>query len=978
MKNKIGKSLATAGLLALAAIGTQILGINTQTMNAMINEDGSGQTPTGDSSQKSAEKMVVIKPDNANDYIKNGEVKIADGTTEVIVCVKAFQNNESIKSMVFPDSVKKITFSERCFKNSGIENLKLPPDMEKITFRQESFRYTEKLTSPLVFGDVAAVSFEEGAFANSCVPSVNFTKSVDNLYFGEASFCYSNIDSLNIPEGTKIDSVATSAFSFTNLKKVDFSKIDTPETFVFCQYAFASSSIGELKLPNAKNIRFESRSFNSIKDLGELNIPGSVKNMTFGVDSFSYSSISNVNIPAGAKVDTIDIGAFRQTKNLQKFDLSEIAPTDTFIFSQEAFSGSKIREIKLPKAKNICFGPGSFNATENLGELNIPGCVKSITFGVKSFNGSSILNVNIPVGAKVNAIETRAFRKTENLQKFDLSETAPADTFTFHEEAFLNSKVKELKLPNAKNIRFGKSSFCNTTLLNNLSIPESVRQTVFESQSFYNSGIKSLKFLSTDDYREAEGIPVGGSQITFKERSFFSLAGHVDEIQFPKNLYNLTFEEGAFGNLPSLDLSQTHITKLDIPEEAFLGSSMKKLSLPPCLRNLTIAREALSYSEISQISFPNGNGLESLGVAEKALFMCQLKKLDLREAENLTSLSCGKLAFADSAIEEIYFPANIKNITLAEQAFDKSKLTDLDLSMLPRKSQLTVHKNTFKGSLIRNLSLPYRSQIKGLNRDVDISKFLGCSENMEITEHFDAQEGNALFNELLQAQEENFDDDDDDDNTRESTLNRDEIIQILTKQYPLYAELDKAQNNIAAQSNEQPVPSGNNKTERKKAKKRAKRQQAKVINSQLRHFNITARQLSKERAKKIANNVIYLDSIGWPTEGDALNNINHKVYQEREDSALKVSGGHEYHIDTFYVNERGIVFRTPEKQQGGRIIKTRYGIFFEEHHENLPDFTLCLSGHDKGKARALVIDTQRGFNTNRKFKWISGLGTLHT
>ncbi len=191
MKNRLVRNLATLGLFLSLMFSLQILGLNNQTSNAMINEDRPGQSVDGAPPQKT----VKIRKNLAKNYIsRNGEVKIDPGTTIVYIDKDAFNGNEHIKSIVFPESVKKIVFDERCLTGSSIEKLELPQHLEEIIFKQSSFYKTNKIKS-IVFPDsVKQIVFSAFSFSESSINTIVPSKNLDNLILGVS--CFQNTKSL--------------------------------------------------------------------------------------------------------------------------------------------------------------------------------------------------------------------------------------------------------------------------------------------------------------------------------------------------------------------------------------------------------------------------------------------------------------------------------------------------------------------------------------------------------------------------------------------------------------------------------------------------------------------------------------------------------------------------------------------------------------------------------------------------------------
>ncbi len=882
MKHKIVKFLISASLFLFMAVSPQILGINSQNVSAKP-----GKNRSGGSSQ---EVKVKVDEKYAKRHIdkKTGELKFAQGTTQVNISAGALSGNTAIKSIVFPDSVTKISFGMTSLAQSSIETIVFPKNLRTLDMEIGCFYRTRNLKT------------------------FNLSKTqIKNVDFAENGFFESNIENLLLPEG--LQHISFGKTSFLNTKS-----LKSPLVF-----------------NNVSTVKFAEGSFYE-SGIPQLVFMGPSEKINFGLRSFVASKIVSINLPEIS--DEVEFGehSFSETKDL-------------------------VEPLNLGKTNKVIFGVASFSGSAIPG-INYNGPVGKMNFGKAAFCLSAIRNIQMPPEVELN-MDTLAFTSTA-METADFSNVKLIKgTFSLPDQAFAQSYIEKIILPNAKNINFGPRSFAFTVGLKHLIIPKSAKNTCFGEQSFHLSSIQHIEFLDQDDNIQSEeedliGIP-NGSSIVF-ECAAFANDSDLSKITFPKNLHSLSIGPSAFriqnivegnvgsdpaivypfpGQLTVFDLSQTNISDLLIDEFAFMGSSIKDFHLPKSLQKLTVGKCSFAVSKITALDIPTNSELKCLTVKEMAFAHSPLSEFNLSPYTFLAKFSCDKAAFFNSNVRDIILPINdTLAVDLKEKVFSHSKIENLDFSHVRK---LRMKENVFSDSCVKNISLPHILKIKckGKSPGLPIPAFLGCGKDTEIIEQADFS-AQVLFPELEQEEEdmvETAGSHNNVDKTQGFNLNQDELVQILMRKYPLYAKkINNSKNSSSQQS------------------------------WQEKQYNVTSRQMSRERATKIARNIIFLNGKGWPTKGDVLDDITHKVYEKRGGNVLEVSG-HEYHSDTFALDEHENVFRTPLAQQGGRIIKTKYAVFFKEHHVIYPNSVLALSGKYKGKMRILVEDTQG------TFKWVNPL-----
>ena len=281
-------------------------------------------------------------------------------------------------------------------------------------------------------------------------------------------------------------------------------------------------------------------------------------------------------------------------------------------------------------------------------------------------------------------------------------------------------------------------------------------------------------------------------------------------------------------------------------------------------------------------------------------------------------------------------PNNIKDITLEICAFCNSKIQDLDVSNLSGK--LFMYPGIFKNSAIHKISLPHTSKIEFRNKTANLSEidFLGCGNDVEISKSSDFILDVPEMDFLDELEEEDYNDDND-NNIQGFNLDKNELMNILTKKYPLFAQYIDPQ--IDAN------------------KAAAEEQSLQKI------YHTTFRELSKERAEIIANTAILLDKNDYPTKGHIADSTNCQTYQLRDNDILRKEGL-EYYPTISSLKEDGSYTTTAPSAYNDRIVVTNYGVYLKQHHYNLPESLLCLFGKHKGKIRLCV-----SFENRQNFRW---------
>ena len=167
-------------------------------------------------------------------------------------------------------------------------------------------------------------------------------------------------------------------------------------------------------------------------------------------------------------------------------------------------------------------------------------------------------------------------------------------------------------------------------------------------------------------------------------------------------------------NLESITYLHKKVKNLNIGNRAFYNCEKFEsldLSSNDNLENIFIGNMAFSITAIRSIIIPQN--VKNLNIGNCAFQECkQLESLDLSLNKKLENLYINVAAFADSTITSVIMPTRLKNLTMLknltieDNAFSKSKLTCLDLSSLDELENLNIGNEAFCESAIKSVILP--------------------------------------------------------------------------------------------------------------------------------------------------------------------------------------------------------------------------------------------------------------------------------
>lgn len=427
---------------------------------------------------------------------------------------RAFYNIKGIKKIIFEPSTEPLTFGEKAFYLSGIEEITLPARTKLIN--DDLFWQCYSLTS---------VSFEEGFVAdlgnyifqectslkNITIPytvqaigdyafqnctsllSVTFEDTAEHpsrLYqIGDWTFygC-SAITSVTIPDSVYIFG-AVSDKEASSLKDYYFNNTTTGATHGGKNF-YNCTSLREVKL--SKNIQYLGLQtfyncsaltsltlpegllglgygvFQNCSRLIELDIPDSVTTIAAAVTTVSYlfsgcSSLTSVTLPSVAFIGTY---AFQECTSLRSITI----PATVKGIGAYAFKNcSNLSTIKFGEEGETpaLTSVGNY-AFQNSGITSFISPASLTTIGTKIFDGCTKLAAITWNGGNIAA---NAFQSMASLRTFVFGENATTETIGNY--AFDGTSITTIQFPSTVK-SLGNYSFQNCTLLQSIKFPASI------------------------------------------------------------------------------------------------------------------------------------------------------------------------------------------------------------------------------------------------------------------------------------------------------------------------------------------------------------------------------------------------------------------------------------------------------------------------------------------------------------------------
>lgn len=314
---------------------------------------------------------------------------------------QAFYKHEYIRSVTFPDSIRKI--GQSAFAScENLESINLPDGLEEID--EFAFAYCYKLTSDLYITESVKVIGGQAFEDDYGITSIVFDENSKCKIYNDA-FSYTCIESITLPKGTECGP------AFSCCEKLRTADIQGKPLIYETYYISGGKKVVTLHMPGYMFEGCESLETVRLSDsfdlyIGMFSFCKSLKSVKFGKDieptvilentfrDCKQLKKSNINI-SFKSVNQVDAGAFQNCENMN-FDMQN----DFSVLGKvgdNAFYGCKLlHNLSLKNISSI--GKYAFAYCSSLSSIEFP---DGYTFSVGAYafaNCDSLKSVEIPAG----------------------------------------------------------------------------------------------------------------------------------------------------------------------------------------------------------------------------------------------------------------------------------------------------------------------------------------------------------------------------------------------------------------------------------------------------------------------------------------------------------------------------------------------------------------------------------------------------
>lgn len=453
------------------------------------------------------------------------------------------------------------------------------------------------------------------------------------------SFYYStNVETIILPK--TLQTIPDEVFSGSVVKEVYLNEglqaIGT-SAFAYCD------SLKSIHFPKSL-LTIGAKSFYGCEALEEVTFASGCKLSNLNVKTFSYSSITSIQIPAN--VEYLEIGdnsPFNYCKNLKTVTFEDNSKLTVI---GDSFDFTKLETIEIP------------NSVE--------------TIDVNAFSGLPLQNVFFEQNSSLKTIGAGAFANTA-LQEIQI----PASVQLLYYQAFYScDSLKSVVFENGSNltdigigIEVGRGVFEECGALKSVIIPSSV--TTIHAKAFKScSTLESVEFADNSQCQV-----IGGGWNYESSNGAFAYCTSLMSITIPKSV--TTIGIGAFYSSGLTSVTFEDNSKLE--ELQGYVEYIDKYDEPGSFPGPVIG--AFAYTKLSSIELPVGLKIIGDGVFAGC---ASLKNVNFGENNQLTSI--GKKAFANCNLSSIKIPRNVQ--TIEDSAFSTNQ--NLKIINFVEGSQLKV------------------------------------------------------------------------------------------------------------------------------------------------------------------------------------------------------------------------------------------------------------------------------------------------
>lgn len=593
-----------------------------------------------------------------------------DGYTVEAIDESCFEDNQSLETIVFPDTLKAIF--RNAFKNC--KNLRAVSFPEAPVALDEHCFYgcksLEEVTVNLLLDDEYVWGVGSGVFEESGVKKINLAG--DFTTFPAGLLDGSSVEEIEIPEN--VVSFNRDAFEKSICELVIIKGVINPYTLgswtknatenrridkIIYYQPPARSAYGDYYVSryDSENNYWICEYFTGYKDDEVVDLYDGDFNYAIKENGeavlFDYiGTETEVIIPEttseGNPVTEIFSETFKPTQLKEGLELKKVViPSTVKRIGAEVFQGNKtIEEIVIPDSVEIIDDYAFHNCT-SLKSIDYPP-MEYIPIG--AFTGCSSLTEFV-VPETVEAIGAYAFGSCTSLSSVTFNEGLKQIGYSAFGKAYAGKGypcISEITLPESLEY-IGDYAF-NCLAVNKITIPAGVRE--IRDYAFLNSKISELTLN--------EGLEIIGN-------SAFSDCAFLESVDFPDTVSHIG--NYAFYGCESIKSIEIPPLLTEISKGAFFGIlGIESIVIPSTVK--VIGESAFDCCEnLKEITIENG--VEEIG--RYAFSYCAAKELTVPESVN----RLGKHIIEESQIETVYYNAvNYISDGTASERNDKTPIFD--------------------------------------------------------------------------------------------------------------------------------------------------------------------------------------------------------------------------------------------------------------------------------------------------------------
>ena len=408
-----------------------------------------------------------------------------------------------------------------------LKTITIPKNLKKTGLEEGAFEGCSSLEAYQVADGNTDFSADNG---------VLFSKDKDILYF----YPIAKPDATyNIPPTVKV--IGEKAFQ--GASKLTSLVIPTSVEEIKSQAFRQNYKLASVKFCEPSNLRkLANYSFWTCSSLKEVTLPSSITNI--GKAFLACDSLETINVPANAKLTTIEEDAFKSNQNLKHFNFLGECPLTTI--GKNAFAKLKqLTTFKMPKTVTD-IQLNAFSGCSNLATVEFDPEADIQKIGAGAFADCGLQRISIP--KKVKEIAKEAFRNCTVLKKIEVTEFTTSidpEAFKYCDQlteikvskdntvyssvgGYLLSKDKKTLIlfpPGKANDKFtllppsiekiGDNSFLDCRKLTNVTIPNKVK-TIGKRAFGLCKNLKTITFLC-DKMIPADSINTKKNEMSFDD-----------------------------------------------------------------------------------------------------------------------------------------------------------------------------------------------------------------------------------------------------------------------------------------------------------------------------------------------------------------------------------------------------------------------------------------------------------------------------